>query len=127
MFLAKDLEDKRGNFMVFLFLISFFPFLNIEGKEITIFSAKPDYTSCLLVSQPTRSSYQFYNNCGERLHISVCVTDFLGEQKLYQSGRAIPTSFRYTIYLANPFPKNVEWAAGSSPPLLTSCGNHPKR
>lgn len=94
------------------FLISAFSY----ADEVQVSTPSPNYKACVHVSQPSRSSYTFYNTCGERLFFKVCATDFFGEKKLYDSGRSIQVNGRYTIYLVDSAPQAIAWAAGPTPP-----------
>lgn len=79
-----------------------------------------DYTTCVRIFDKGTSGMgqkvlQFYNGCPVDLYFSACVQTRDGVQT-YESPKYVMTNGYWTIW-APPFadPKNVRWAAGTSP------------
>jgi hypothetical protein len=106
---------------LYLTLLLFSPLPSFAAKPSMASGSNPPSgaDNCLIIGQPNRSSFSFFNTCSERLYINVCTKDTFGETKLYRSGRTIPVNGRYTIYTFYVVrPENVIWAADPKDALI---------
>lgn len=66
---------------------------------------------------------QFFNACNQRVWISVCLQESLGERRLEQSARPVPVGGRYQVFaFPGTFIEKFNWMSDPrGPPITPPC------